>query len=188
VRSAGRSLSCPTHSSALPYTFPCSPSFDFCTRIVTIGASVFVRQLTNARSRQALSFAGIRVSAACARGILADYSSVAKASLLRYRIRRSVHDIRIMQAKGSQCQFPIIPRVSRARSSHRLGKLRASSRPSFPINSPSQAGRDRRRKGEVVRLREAQSRQANSVGGRHCRQGIESDKKGCRHEPEHAHH
>jgi hypothetical protein len=50
------------------------------------------------------------------------------------------------------------------------------SRPSFPIYSPSQAGRDRRRKCEAVRLRETQIRQANSMGGRRCRQEIEGDK------------
>jgi hypothetical protein len=89
VRSAGRaSLSCPWPSSALPYTFPSRPSFDFCKRIVTTWA--FARQLTNASSRQTLSLAGIRVSAACARRLLTYYSSVVMECLLRYRISRSV--------------------------------------------------------------------------------------------------
>jgi hypothetical protein len=59
VRSAGfASLSCPNLSSALAYTCPRRPSFDFCTRIATTGAE-FVRQLTNASSRQTLSFAAL---------------------------------------------------------------------------------------------------------------------------------
>jgi hypothetical protein len=89
VRSAGRaSLSRPRPSSALPYTFPCRPSVNFCTRIFTTGT--FVRQLTNASSRQTLSFAGIRVSGAYARRLLTDYSSMVKAWVLGYRISRSV--------------------------------------------------------------------------------------------------
>jgi hypothetical protein len=89
VRCAGRaSLSCPRSSLALPYTFPCRPSFDFCTRIFTTGA--FARQLTNASPRQTLSFAGIRVSAACARRLLTDYSSVVMEWWLRYCTSRSV--------------------------------------------------------------------------------------------------
>jgi hypothetical protein len=119
-----------------------------------------------------------------------DYSLVAKAWLLRYRIssyQRSVQtygDYR-RRAFNALSHYSACFPPSFFRPSPHTNSLY---RPSFPINSPSRAGRDRLRKDEAVSLREAQSRRANSVGGRRRRQGIERNKNGGCREQKHAHH
>jgi hypothetical protein len=67
----------------------------------------FVRQLTNASSRQTLSFAGIRVSAACARPSLYGLLIGGEGMVVEVPYQQIRTDIRRLQAKGIQHPFPL---------------------------------------------------------------------------------